>query len=336
MGFLTGFYFFLIRNGDRDMGKAEVKNKIPNEKTADDSLSAIASKYLSFIKKERRLSKYTFRNYNHAISEFSKWLKINSPELKFEEIERTTARSYLIESQAKLAKTTLRNHFSALRGLFHFAQERGSCTNNPFANLSLPKLQRKLPKFLSEKQTKALLLDNQHNPNDNTKTDFISERNQLITSILYSSGLRVSELVAINYADINYDNSTLRVRGKGGKERIVPIGRKVMKQITLFWGKFLAEKPNSSAVITSKSGNRLSIRSIQFILKKRLREVNLPEDISPHKLRHSFATHLLDRGADLRAVQELLGHSSLSTTQIYTHVSIARLKEAHKMAHPRS
>ena len=146
----------------------------------------------------------------------------------------------------------------------------------------------------------------------------------------------MSELVAINYADINYDNSTLRVRGKGGKERIVPIGRKVMKQITLFWGKFLAEKPNSSAVITSKSGNRLSIRSIQFILKKRLREVNLPEDISPHKLRHSFATHLLDRGADLRAVQELLGHSSLSTTQIYTHVSIARLKEAHKMAHPRS
>ncbi len=318
------------------MGKTEVKSKIKYEKTVQDSISGIAGKYLNFIEKERRLSKYTSRNYNHAIGEFLKWLKRNSPKLKFDEIKRTDARSYLIESQAKLAKTTLRNHFSALRGLFHFAQERGLCTNNPFANLSLPKLERNLPKFLSEKQTKSLLLDNQHNPNDAMPTDFLSERNRLIANILYSSGLRVSELVAINYSDINHDNATLRVRGKGGKERIVPIGRNLLKQITSFRDKYEKEKPNCPAVITSKLGNRLSIRSVQFILKKRLREVNLPEDISPHKLRHSFATHLLDRGADLRAVQELLGHSSLSTTQIYTHVSISRLKEAHKTAHPRS
>ena len=135
---------------------------------------------------------------------------------------------------------------------------------------------------------------------------------------------------------IDFTKATLRVSGKGGKERISPIGSNVLQDIIFFRDTNSKTSSSDSPVIINQSGKRLSVRSVQLILKKKLREANLPDDISPHKLRHSYATHLLDRGADLRAVQDLLGHASLSTTQIYTHLSVAKLKETHKNAHPRS
>ena len=146
----------------------------------------------------------------------------------------------------------------------------------------------------------------------------------------------MSELVSLNYENVDFNHATLRVRGKGGKERITPIGNKVLQDIIDFRDLHSIDSSHHAAIIIGQSGKRLTTRSIQLILKKRLRQANLPEDLSPHKLRHSFATHLLDRGADLRAVQDLLGHSSLSTTQIYTHLSVAKLKQTHKSAHPRS
>jgi integrase/recombinase XerC len=256
--------------------------------------------------------------------------------MEIQDIGRMEARSYLVEAQGSLAKSTLRNHFSALKGLFKYAQQRGICRSNPFANLTLPKLEKNLPKFLSEKQAKLLLQEINPSKTGNSKTEFIKFRDILILKILYAGGLRVSELVSLNYSDIDFTKATLLVSGKGGKERISPIGSKVLQDIVFFRDNHCKISSVDSPVIINQSGKRLSVRSVQLILKKKLREANLPDDISPHKLRHSYATHLLDRGADLRAVQDLLGHASLSTTQIYTHLSVAKLKETHKIAHPRS
>lgn len=296
----------------------------------------VADQFLEFIAKERRLSVYTSRNYQHAIISFFKWLSHSNHQMEIQDIGRMEARSYLVEAQGSLAKSTLRNHFSALKGLFKYTQLRGICRSNPFANLTLPKLEKNLPKFLSEKQAKLLLQEINPSKTGNSKTEFIKFRDILILKILYAGGLRVSELVSLNYSDIDFTKATLLVSGKGGKERISPMGSKVLQDIVFFRDNHCKISSVDSPVIINQSGKRLSVRSVQLILKKKLREANLPDDISPHKLRHSYATHLLDRGADLRAVQDLLGHASLSTTQIYTHLSVAKLKETHKIAHPRS
>ena len=314
------------------MGKVEIE-----EDSKRSVIPEIAEQFLVSISKERRLSSYTSRNYRHAISSFFDWLSKFNKDLRIHQIGRMEARSYLIEAQSKLAKTTLRNHFSALKGLFRFSQERGVCNSNPFANLTLPKLEKKLPKFLSEKQAQSLMGKSLQSPGtESKKSNFIDSRDHLILKILYAGGLRVSELISLNYGDIDITNATFKVTGKGGKERITPVGRRVLQEILFFRDHYTKDASHNSPIIISQSGKRLSVRSVQLIIKKKLRQVNLPEDISPHKLRHSFATHLLDRGADLRAVQDLLGHSSLSTTQIYTHLSVAKLKETHKIAHPRS
>ena len=314
------------------MGKVEIE-----EDSKRSIIPEIAEQFLVSISKERRLSSYTSRNYRHAISSFFDWLSKFNKDLRIHQIGRMEARSYLIEAQSKLAKTTLRNHFSALKGLFRFSQERGVCHSNPFSNLTLPKLEKKLPKFLSEKQAQSLMGQSLQSPStESKKSSFIHSRDNLILKILYAGGLRVSELISLNYGDIDISNATFKVTGKGGKERIAPVGRNVLQEILHFRDYHSKDASHMAPIIISQSGKRLSVRSVQLILKKKLRQLNLPEDISPHKLRHSFATHLLDRGADLRTVQDLLGHSSLSTTQIYTHLSVAKLKETHKIAHPRS
>ena len=314
------------------MGKVEIE-----EDSKQSIIPEIAEQFLVYISKERRLSSYTSRNYRHAISSFFDWLSKFKKDLPIHKIGRMETRSYLIEAQGKLAKTTIRNHFSALKGLFRFTMERGICTSNPFANLTLPKMEKKLPKFLSEKQAQTLIEQPvQSSDKANKNSGFIDSRDQLILKILYSAGLRVSELISVNFGDIDTVNATLRVNGKGGKERIAPVGRNVLQEILNFRDHYSKDAAHIAPVIISQSGKRLSARSVQLIIKKKLRQLNLPEDISPHKLRHTFATHLLDRGADLRAVQDLLGHASLSTTQIYTHLSVARLKDTHRVAHPRS
>ena len=318
------------------MGEVKINKSSRSSENQTIVLPQIAHDFIDHLKKERRLSKYTARNYLHAIKVFFDWLQNSKGTYPMQEVTRLDARSYLIESQSHFAKTTLRNHFSALNSLFRFAKIRKACSKNPFSGLNLPKLDRPLPKFLSEKQVKKLMLEEIETNTTSKKDYFLKERDKLIIKVLYAGGLRVSELVSLNYQHLEQDNASLRVKGKGGKERICPIGYTTLKSILLFKRKYFTDTSIDKPIFTGQSGKRLSIRSIQLLLKKRLRAANLPEDLSPHKLRHTFATHLLDRGADLRAVQDLLGHSSLSTTQIYTHVSVAKLKKTHKSAHPRS
>ena len=293
--------------------------------------------FIAHLKLERRLSSYTTRNYKHAIECFFQWLMVlEGRPIKPNEVNKDHARSYIIEAQSKYSRRTLRNHASGIRSFFNFCLVRNQVKTNPFHNLTLPKLEKQLPKILTKKQVFKLLKQPTLDQNSNTTPSFNALRDLLILELLYAGGIRVSELIGINYGDINFTDASIKVSGKGGKQRISPVGHKSLKTLSRFRELHANDTSNNAPIITNKYGRRLSIRSVQLLLKKYLNSAELPSDLTPHKLRHSFATHLLDNGADLRAVQELLGHSSLSTTQIYTHVSVSRLKEVHGLSHPRA
>lgn len=293
--------------------------------------------FIAHLKFERRLSSYTTRNYKHAIECFFKWLMaLEGRPIKPNEVKKDHGRSYIIEAQSKYSRRTLRNHASGIRTFFKFCLVRNQVKTNPFHNLTLPKLEKQLPKILTKKQVFKLLKQPTLDQKSNTTPSFNALRDLLIMELLYAGGIRVSELIGINYGDINFTDASIKVSGKGGKQRISPVGHRSLKTLSRFRELHANDTSSNAPIITNKYGKRLSIRSVQLLLKKYLNSAELPSDLTPHKLRHSFATHLLDNGADLRAVQELLGHSSLSTTQIYTHVSVSRLKEVHGLSHPRA
>ena len=295
------------------------------------------SKFIDHISLERRLSSHTSRNYYHALTSFFQWASIEHGKVVSpEEICKNDCRSYIIESQKKYSKTTLRNHISGIRTFYKYCQTRNITNHNPFHNLSLPKPKKNLPKFLTEKQVFDLLDQPNQITQKTKRSKFNAYRDLIIIELLYASGIRVSELIKLNFGDINYSDATIKVVGKGNKQRYCPIGTKTLKSIIRFQETFSVKSVIDSPLITNLNGKRLSIRSVQILLKKYLNAADLPTDITPHKMRHSFATHLLNNGADLRSVQELLGHSSLSTTQVYTHVSASRLKKVHGLSHPRA
>ena len=286
---------------------------------------------------ERRLSNYTVRNYRHALVNFFAWLRtqVNWPG-DLEVISKTFVRSYLVEEQRRLSRRTLRNHVSGIRMFFKFCMERKLSERNPFLGLTLPKVAKTLPKFLTERQADLLLSQ----PIQLIETDalepFLAWRDRIVLEILYGGGVRVSELVGLNYGDLDLRRATVRVTGKGNKQRLCPIGENAVHCVRHFRSEFAQDSSINAPLIVNRAGKRLSVRSVQIMLKKYLRMAGLPDDLTPHKLRHSYATHMLDNGADLRSVQELLGHANLSTTQIYTHVTVARLKQVHGQAHPRA
>ncbi len=293
--------------------------------------------FITHLTSERRLSAYTARNYQHAIECFYSWLlETEKKDFSLNEVTKSHCRSYIIESQGKYSRKTLRNHISGIRTFYKFCQARNWVNKNPFHNLILPKADKPLPKILTKKQAFKLLDQPSVKQRDSKSFDFNALRDLLILELLYAGGLRVSELIGINYGNINHENASIKVSGKGGKQRNTPIGNRAYKTLVQFRDSFAKDASHNAPLIVNKQGKRLSIRSVQILLKKYLKSAELPSDLTPHKIRHSFATHLLDNGADLRAVQELLGHSSLSTTQIYTHVSAVRLKEVHGLSHPRA
>jgi integrase/recombinase XerC len=201
----------------------------------------------------------------------------------------------------------------------------------------MPKLEKRLPQFLTEEQMRLLLTGPQRLLQNESLDPFTAWRDRLAMELLYGAGLRVSELVALNYGDIEMESGVARVLGKGRKERLCPIGRVALAVLQKFRAEFRPDATPRSAVLPAKEKRgRMTVRAVQLMLKRYLALAELPHDLTPHKLRHSYATHLLNGGADLRLVQELLGHASLATTQIYTHVSVARLKDIYNKAHPRA
>ncbi|MEC8332617.1 MAG: tyrosine recombinase XerC [Verrucomicrobiota bacterium] len=295
------------------------------------------NEFSDYLMHERRVSAYTVRNYQSAVKSFVRHL-IEAGEWRGDFTSLTTieVRSFLIDQGRIRARRTVHNQVSGLRAFYLYLRKKGHTTINPFTGLSLPKLDRPLPKFLTKSQMNSLLNTPVLLWKDGKIGEFEAFRDSLVLELLYGGGLRVSELCALSHKHIDVLQGVARVLGKGRKERLCPLGSVAIKCLKIFLRRFDLDSALEAPVICDYQGRRMGPRSIQRLLKTHLRAAGLPLDMTPHKLRHSFATHMLDEGADLRAVQELLGHANLSTTQIYTHVSLARLKEAHRQAHPRA
>ena len=290
-----------------------------------------------FLAKERRYSAYTVRNYRQAFDDFYRWMvAARLWERGIGALGSREMRDFVIEAQRRFDRRTLHNHASGLRTFFKFWMRREKLRVNPLLGVPLPKLEKRLPKFLTEEQMKLLLTGPQRLLENEGIDAHSAWRDRLAMELLYGGGLRVSELVGLNFGDVDLESGVARVLGKGKKERLCPLGRVAIAVVRKVRDEFARDKGATGPLLTNVNGTRMEIRAVQLMLKRYLSLAGLPLDLTPHKLRHSYATHLLNAGADLRLVQELLGHSQLATTQVYTHVSVARLKEIYAKAHPRA
>lgn len=290
-----------------------------------------------FLALERRYSAYTVRNYRQAFEDFYVWLKeAGLWERGFDALEVRTMRDFVIEAQRRFGRRTLHNHVSGLRSFFKFWLRRGRVRRDPFLGVPLPKLEKRLPKFLTEEQMVRLLAGPERLLKAGEIDAFTACRDRLAMELLYGAGLRVSELIGLNYGALDMQAGVARVLGKGKKERLCPLGRVATELVKKFRAEFAVRRGPEDPVLVTGRHERMDDGQVQKMLKRYLAAAELPMDLTPHKLRHSFATHLLNAGADLRLVQELLGHANLATTQVYTHVSVARLKEIYAKAHPRA
>lgn len=284
-------------------------------------------KFINYLKVEKNSSKHTIINYSVDLRAFAGFLG----DKDLTTVDHFTLRKYLAEMRARnFSKRTVARKLASLRTFFKFLYREGHLKTNPISAILTPKLDKKLPVFLDVEKMAKLI---QSPPTDTTA----GLRDRAIMETLYSSGLRVSELVGLDEDDIDFISGVMKVLGKGSKERLVPIGDIAMKAIRTYMARRNKEKVrDKDAVFLNKSGRRLTDRGVRRVIDKYIKVCSIVEHVSPHSLRHSFATHLLDRGADLRSVQELLGHMNLSTTQIYTHVTMERLKSVYDKAHPRA
>ncbi|HEY1661479.1 MAG TPA: tyrosine recombinase XerC [Verrucomicrobiae bacterium] len=304
-------------------------------------------KFLAHLATDRGASIYTQKNYKQALGEFFRW---HSTELKsapaWEKLVRDDFRSYLrYLGRNNLSRAAIQLRFSALRTFYKFLIRNGEAQVSPIKNLSLPKPVKRLPKFLTLQQMADLLaapgklLEFAKEKKAGRPVSRIAAlRDVAVLETIYSCGLRISELCGMRAEDIDWSEYIVRVRGKGKKERLVPIGEPALKSIQSYW-EAMGQMPSGlSPVFYSETTKRAPLHAVQLSrrLKQYLVIAGLDPGLTPHKLRHSYATHLLDAGADLRSVQELLGHAHLTTTQVYTHVTTERLKKAYDAAHPRA
>jgi len=325
--------------------------------------SAIIQDFIGYLKFEKHFSVHTAKCYGADLEQFGQFLKNdhasesssgqtdwNSPssesgtttqvqtQVHIDQLlvaaDVQTMRKFMAYlSERQYTKSTSARKLATLRSFYKFLVKRNVIESNPVSTLKTPKQDKKLPKFLEYEQVQRLL----NTPPANT---WLGARDRAILEVLYSTGMRVSELVGLNLEDVDFLGEVIHIRGKGKKERICPIGSSALQAIQNYIeyrNKRMLNDPgfDGKVLFANKHGKRLSTRSVRRKMDKYLREAGLDPSISPHTLRHSFATHMLNNGADLRSVQELLGHQSLSTTQVYTHVSTSRMKEQYQQAHPR-
>lgn len=279
---------------------------------------------------ERNASPRTIANYRLALTRFREAV----PSPGWHDLTADHFRRYLFQcAKADLAKPTQRLHFAALRTFYKFLMERHGLRVNPLKEVLLPKLDKKLPGVLTTKQIDELLTAPLRVDKQPQAPVWMPARDAAILELFYSSGLRLAELVSLDVKSIDVFSESVRVLGKGRKERVVPVGAPALTAIQQYRQQARVE---AGPLFISKVRKRLTATNVWLLIRRYLRHTSIPITVSPHKLRHSFATHLLDAGADLRSVQSLLGHASLSTTQIYTHVTTERLKKAYDAAHPRA
>lgn len=290
-------------------------------------MNTYTEQFLTYLEAERNCSQYTIVNYRGDLAEFFESIGKKS----LAEVDYLDIRRFLVSLKAQgYVKSSMSRKLACVRSFFKFLNRENILTSNPAVSVATPKRDKKLPHFLDLKEVEDLL----NAPSGENEAEL---RDKAIMELLYSSGIRVGELRDINCDDVDVFSAVLRIRGKGKKERIVPIGSVALHAIEGYLEKRRGTKRGGErALFLNRNGTRLTDRSVRRILLKYARKIALKKHVSPHVLRHSFATHMLDAGADLRSVQELLGHENLSTTQIYTHVTTKRLKEVYDKAHPRA
>ena len=299
---------------------------------ADDASEAEERAFLEFQSTEKSASERTLVNYRDALAVYRRWRGERFS--GWREASADDFRDYLFDLMKQgLKRATLRLRFAALRSFYKFLVLRRGLGRSPVAEVLLPKPERNLPVVLSVSQIDELLTLPLRLTVDKKTPLWLPLRDAAILELFYSSGLRIAELLAIDVIDMDFIGETVRVYGKGTKQRIVPIGCPALVAIQRYRQ---AAVVTSGPLFLSKLRRRITQQAVDQLLRKHLKHSSIPFGVSPHKLRHSFATHLLDAGADLRSVQSLLGHASLSTTQIYTHVTKERLKAAYDQAHPRA
>ena len=305
-------------------------------------------KFLVHLATDRGAAVYTQRNYRQALTEFARWhLTERQSPPDWSKLQRDDFRNYLrYLGRHNLSRAATQLRFSALRTFYKFLMRQGAVENLPIKNLALPKQGRRLPKFLTVQQMKDLLAapvqllqrrGQKRGPGRPLSTTACL-RDVAVLETIYSCGLRISELCGLQAEDIDWSERLVRVRGKGKKERLVPIGAPAWKAIQTYWAVLKHPPSGPSPVFFAETRQPAPLKPLQLSrrLKQYLVIAGLDPGLTPHKLRHSYATHLLDAGADLRSVQELLGHAHLVTTQVYTHVTTERLKKAYDAAHPRA
>ncbi len=318
------------------------------ERNATEIRDEWVQKFLAHLATDRGASVYTQRNYGQALAEFVRWQVAERKSAPaWEKLQRDDFRAFVrFLGRNNLSRAAVQLRFSALRTFYKFLMRHGVVEVLPIKNLSLPKLEKRLPRFLTKQQMEELLVaparllemqKHKKGPGRPVSAQ-VCLRDIAVLETIYSCGLRISELCGLRADDIDGSEQVVRVRGKGKKERLVPIGRPALAAIEHYWNTLLKAPAGSHPVFCSdtKKAGPLSPLQLSRRLKNYLGIAGLDPKLTPHKLRHSYATHLLDAGADLRSVQELLGHAHLISTQVYTHVSTERLKKAYDAAHPRA
>ncbi|MBN2429925.1 MAG: tyrosine recombinase XerC [Acidobacteria bacterium] len=304
------------------------------------NLNELIARYIEHLRFEKNASPHTVKNYHSDLRQFLAYVeKVGgtnaAADLTVDDLDHLSIREYMGHLyQRRLARTSIARKISTLRAFFRFLRHEELTETNPTRLVSTPRLPRKIPAHLEKDQVAALL----EAPDADTD---LGRRDRAVLELLYATGMRVGEMVGLNLEDINLGEGIARIRGKGRKERLVPFGRTAREMLERYYPvrqrllfKARDDRRDSQAVFLNLQGGRLSARSVGRIIERYIARVSVRLKISPHSLRHSFATHLMNAGADLRVIQELLGHASLSTTQKYTHVSVEQLMKVYRAAHP--
>jgi integrase/recombinase XerC len=297
-------------------------------------MEQLIQNFREYLGSERNYSKHTVKAYITDIGEFLRVIKEkklvgeNAGAIDFEKLDETPVRAYISWLYTRNSRSSISRKLASVRTFFEFLIRKGALKNNLAKLVPTPRGEKRLPTFLTvDEVVKLLSIEG---------SGALISRDIAVLELLYSSGLRVSELVGINLNDIDLKNLTVKVLGKGNKERIVPVGSKAAHALDEYLRERLGMNPGGDHLFVNTRGDRLNVRSVDRIIRKYALLAGIPKNVSPHVLRHTFATHLLGGGADLRAIQEMLGHKSLSTTQRYTHTSIEKLMEIYDKTHPRA
>lgn len=301
-------------------------------------MEELLKKYEEYLKHEQDASSHTSKNYLADLRQFKDYLEKNHPQVAsggkstLTKIDHNIIRGYLSTLFSKNNPASIARKLASLRSFFKYWIREGTLSSNPAKDVATPKVPKRLPKFLTVDEVSVLL----KGPNSD---DILSLRDRSMMEVMYASGLRVSELVGLDLENVNLSEGILKILGKGRKERIVPVGSKAQTALANYLAhreELLDKSHPTKAIFLNRQGTRITPRSVERMVQKYLKSSGIQKEVTPHVLRHSFATHMLNSGADLRGIQELLGHSSLSTTQKYTHVSVDKLMDVYEKTHPKA